>query len=217
MGEAYKQNIYKGLKIEFINNKKFFQGIVIKVYDNCFAVNVPVHQENYSALKLDDNADYLVAYKDRAFKCQSKILGCSLGDEFSLLIIDNPNILNSIERRRYPRIKTVMDVGYYFINDNLEYKKIEEVPKAYFSKQKKTFSIDLSSNGIRIVTYGDSTVPKYALISISIKEKIDILCSIVRSDYDELNKNYKTAMHFEDLDNNKWQHINEFVYSKLKE
>ncbi|WP_446897184.1 flagellar brake domain-containing protein [Clostridium sp. LBM24168] len=213
---SYEKNIYIGLRIEFVNGKKFFEGIVIKVYDNCFAVNVPVDQDNYSTVKLDDTVNYLVAYKDRAFKCQSKILGLKLGDKFSLLIIDNPNILNSIERRRYPRIKAVMDIGYYFINDNLEYKKIQEVPKAYFSKVKKTFSIDLSSNGINIITYEDKVTPKYALVSLFIKEKIDILCSIVRSEYDEKNKNYRTAMHFEDLDSNKWQYIDEFVHSKLK-
>lgn len=216
MEDIHERNIYEGLRIEFINNRKFFEGVVIKVYDDYFAVNVPVDQDNYYAVKLADNVDYLVAYKDKALRCQSKILGCKVGDKFSLVIVDNPNILKSIERRKYPRVKAVMDVGYYFINDNLEYKKLEEVPKAYFSKLKKTFSMDLSANGIKLITYGDKTTPQYALISLFIKEKIDILCTIVRSDYDELNKNYRTAMHFEDLDNNRWQYINEFIHSKLK-
>lgn len=208
-------NIFTGQKIQFINNKVFFQGTVIRVHSNYFAVSISIDQHNYSSIKLNDTTDYLIVYKDTAFKCKSKILGCKVGDKVEVLLMSGPITLNSIERRKYPRIKVVMDVEYCLIADNLKNEKIEDIPRAYFRKLRKTFTVDLSANGIKIITYEDNVMPKYALISLFIKEQIYVLCSVVRTDYDEISKGYQTAVQFIDLDNNKWQYINEFVYSQL--
>lgn len=80
---------------------------------------------------------------------------------------------------------------------------------------KKSFTVDLSANGIKLITYDEEISSKQALVSLFIKEQINILCSVVRVDYDEASKTYQTAMQFKDLDNNKWQYINKFVHEKL--
>ncbi|MBC2581304.1 PilZ domain-containing protein [Clostridium sp. DJ247] len=103
----------------------------------------------------------------------------------------------------------------YFSNGGKN-EKFEDIPRAYFRKLRKTFTVDLSANGIRIITYEDKIMSKYALISLFIKEQIYILCSVVRTNYDDISKSYQTAMQFIDLNNNKWQYINEFVYSQLE-
>jgi c-di-GMP-binding flagellar brake protein YcgR len=81
---------------------------------------------------------------------------------------------------------------------------------------KKTFTIDLSSTGIKIVTYKESDSPKNAILSLFIEEKIDILASIVRVDFDEINNDYKTAFEFKDMDKNKWTLLNKFLDEKSK-
>ena len=57
---------------------------------------------------------------------------------------------------------------------------------------------------------------KDAIISLDIGEKIDILASVVRVDFDEINNTYKTAFEFKDIDKDKWQILNKFLDEKLK-
>lgn len=80
---------------------------------------------------------------------------------------------------------------------------------------KKTFTIDISKSGINIVTYKEDIVPKEGIISLFIEEKLDILASIVRVDFDEANNNCKTAYEFKDIKKDKWEILTKFIDEKL--
>ena len=81
---------------------------------------------------------------------------------------------------------------------------------------KKTFTIDISSTGIKIVTYKENDSPKNAILSLFIEDKIDILASIVRVEFDQINNDYKTAFEFKDMDKNKRKMLNKFLEEKSK-
>ena len=216
MPKIETNKLFEGQKVQFIKNANFIEGTIVKIYDECFAVNIIIESNNYLNIKLEEVADYLLAYKDMAYRCNSKILGCKIGDKTELLLMDMPNILNGIERRQYPRVKVIMDIEYCFISDNVKCDKLEDIPRGYIKKMKKSFTVDLSANGIKLITYDEEISSKQALVSLFIKEQINILCSVVRVDYDEASKTYQTAMQFKDLNNNKWQYINKFVHEKLQ-
>ena len=81
---------------------------------------------------------------------------------------------------------------------------------------KKTFTVDISKSGINIITYQEKETPKDAIISLVLGEKIDILASVVRVCFDEINNNCKTAFEFKHIENDKWELLNKFLDEKLK-
>jgi c-di-GMP-binding flagellar brake protein YcgR len=206
-----------GEKVYFINkNKLSSEGQVVNRYENCFAISILVGQDNYIPVTINETVHYLIVHKDQAFNCSSQVLGCKLEDGFQLAVLSIPHITNKIERRKQPRLPLVMSIDYFNLPEFTQYNFITQVPSVYFKKMKKTFTIDLSSTGIKIVTYKESDSPKNAILSLFIEEKIDILASIVRVDFDEINNDYKTAFEFKDMDKNKWTLLNKFLDEKSK-
>jgi len=206
-----------GEKVYFINkNKLSSEGQIVNRYENHFAISIFAGQDNYTPVTINEEVHYLIVHKDQAFNCSSQVLGCKLEDGFQLAVLTIPQITNKIERRKQPRIPLVMSVAYFNLPEFTQYNFITQVPSVYFKKMRKTFTIDISSTGIKIVTYKENDAPKNAIISLFIEEKIDILASIIRVDFDEINNDYKTAFEFRDMDKDKRIMLNKFLDEKSK-
>ena len=210
-------NLVIGEKFYFIKQNKFSsEGQIVNKYENCFAVSIFCSQSNYNPVAVNEKVHFIIATKSQAFNCSSHVLGCKIEDGFQLAVLTMPEITTKIERRKHPRIPLVMSVDYYNLPASTNYNSINQVPSLYFKKMKKTFTIDISNSGIKIVTYKEKNPSKDAIISLVIGEKIDILASVVRVDFDEINNNCKTAFEFKDINKDKWDILNKFLDEKLK-
>jgi c-di-GMP-binding flagellar brake protein YcgR len=210
-------NLTVGEKFYFIReNSISSEGQIVTKYDNCFAVSIFSGQANYKPVSVNEKVNFLIANKDSAFNCSSQVLGCKLEDGFQLAVLSIPEITNKIERRKHPRLQLVTSVDYYNLPALSSYKSISQVPALYFKKMKKTFTVDISKSGINIVTYKEDILPKEGIISLPLKEKIDILASIIRIDTDEATSTCKTAYEFRDIKKDKWDILNKFIDEKLK-
>ena len=206
-----------GEKFYFIKQQKFSsEGQIVNKYENCFAVSIFCSQSNYNPVAINEQVHFIIATKSQAFNCSSRVLGCKIEDGFQLAVLTMPEITTKIERRKDPRIPLVMSVDYYTLPAPANYTYIKQVPSLYFKKMKKTFTIDISNSGIKMITYAEKTPSKDAIISLDIGEKIDILASMIRSDFDEINANYKTAFEFKYIDKDKLALLNKFLDEKLK-
>lgn len=209
-------NLIVGDKFYFIKeNSISSEGQIVTKYENCFAVSIFSGQPNYKPVTVNERVKFIIANKSLAFNCSSQVLGCKLEDGFQLAVLSIPEITNKIERRRHPRLQIVTSVDYYNLPPSTNYKSINQIPALYFKKMKKTFTIDISKSGINIVTYKEDIVPKEGIISLFIEEKLDILASIVRVDFDEVNNNCKTAYEFKDIKKDKWEILTKFLDEKL--
>ena len=198
-----------------MTTKTFLKVILLIIYENCFAVNIFTGQNSYRPINAKEKIKFIIASRSKAFNCSSSVLGCKLGDKFELALLTIPEVVNSIERRRYPRVQVVMPAEYYMLPTGIEYNVIDDVSLVYHRQMKKTFTVDISGNGIKLITYDDRSDSKNALISLYIEEEIKILCSVVRREIDEKNNKCKTAFQFKDIDNTKWNIINKFVNERL--
>lgn len=206
-----------GEKFYFINEGNISsEGQIVTKYDNCFAVSIFSGQANYKPVTVNEQVNFIIANKSSAFNCSSQVLGCKLEDGFQLAVLSIPEVTNKIERRKHPRLQLVTAVDYYNLPSAASYKSINQVPALYFKKMKKTFTVDISKSGINIVTYKEDIIPKEGIISLPLEEKIDILASIVRIDFDETNNAYKTAYEFKDIKKEKWVILNKFIDEKQK-
>ncbi|OOM71445.1 hypothetical protein CLPUN_49740 [Clostridium puniceum] len=210
-------NLIVGEKFYFIKeNNISSEGQIVTKYDNCFAVSIFSGQPNYKPVAVNEKVQFIIATKSSAFNCSSQVLGCKIEDGFQLAVLSIPEIANTIERRRDPRLQIVTAVDYYNLPPSADYKTISQVPSLYFKKMKKTFTIDISKSGINIVTYKEDTPPKDGIISLFLEEKLDILASVIRTDFDEVSNNCKTAYEFKDIKKDKWDMLNKFISEKLK-
>lgn len=210
-------NLTVGEKFYFIKEGNISsEGQIVTKYDNCFAVSIFSGQTNYKPVTVNEQVNFLIANKSSAFNCSSQVLGCKLEDGFQLAVLSIPEITNKIERRKAPRLQLVTAVDYYNLPSTTSYKSISQIPALYFKKMKKTFTVDISKSGINIVTYKEDIVPKEGIISLTLEEKIDILASIIRTDFDQISNSYKTAYEFKDIKNEKRNILNKFIDEKLK-
>jgi c-di-GMP-binding flagellar brake protein YcgR len=206
-----------GEKFYFIKeNNISSEGQIVTKYDNCFAVSIFSGQANYKPVAVNEQVNFIIANKSSAFNCSSQVLGCKLEDGFQLAVLSIPQITNKIERRKHPRLQIVTAVDYYNLPSFTSYKSITQVPALYFKKMKKTFTVDISKSGINLVTYKEDIIPKEGIISLPLEEKIDILASIIRIDFDETNNSFKTAYEFKDIKKDKWSLLNKFIDERLK-
>ena len=211
------ENLVIGEKFYFIKQNKFSsEGQIVNKYENCFAVSIFCSQPNYIPVTVDEQVQFVIATKSQAFNCSSRVLGCKIEDGFQLAVLTIPEITTKIERRKDPRVPLVMSVDYYNLPSYANYKYIKQVPSVYFKKMKKTFTIDISKSGIKMITYPEKIPSKDAIISLGIGEKIDILASMVRSDFDKINDNYITAFEFKYIEKDKWALLNKYLDEKSK-
>ncbi|MBV7272236.1 PilZ domain-containing protein [Clostridiaceae bacterium UIB06] len=217
MKKLSKDYLSIGEEIHFvINNKNFFEGTVTNLYENCFAVSISTRQDMYKPIEAKQKIRFILVSRNEAHTCSSDVLGCKLGDAYEIVLLSFPEIENSIERRKYPRVQVVMAAEYCMLPLGIEYKTISEVPAAYYRKMKKTFTVDISGNGIKIITYEDGNDSESAVLSLFIDEEIRILCSVIRREFDEVTKKAKTAFQFKDIDKVKWKILDKFVNDKLR-
>lgn len=217
MKKLNKDYLSIGEEIHFIiDNKSFFQGTVTNLYEGCFAVSISTGQDMYQPIDSKQKIKFIVVSRNEAHTCSADVLGCKVGDAFEIVLLSFPDVENSIERRQYPRAQVVMVAEYCILPIGSGYKSIIEVPASYYRKMKKTFTVDISGNGIKLITYEDKNDSEDAVVSLFIEEEIRILCSVVRREVDEATGKAKTAFQFKDIDKEKWNILNKFVNDKLK-
>ena len=210
-------NLIIGEKFYFIREHNISsEGQIVTRYENCFAISIFASQANYKPVCVNEKVHFIIANKSTAFNCSSIVLGCKLEDGFQLAVLTIPEVTTKIERRKHPRIQLVTSVDYFNLPTSAQYNSISQVPSMYFKKMKKTFTIDISKSGINIITYKEKDISKDALISLVIGEKIDILASVIRVDFDEIANNCKTALEFKYIEKDKWELLNKFLDEKSK-
>lgn len=211
-------NLVIGEKFYFIRkNQIFCEAQIFNKSENCFSISIFAGQANFRPVAVNEKVKFIIANKIEAFNCLADVLECKLEDGFQLAVLTMPKIINKIERRSHPRVQLVMSVDYFNLPTSTEYNYINQVPSMYFKKMKKTFTLDISNNGIKMVTFLEENPPKDVIISLVIGEKIDILASVVRVDFDEMNNNCKTALEFKDIEKDKLEILNKFIDDKLND
>ena len=204
-------NLKINKQIQFMNDKMFFGGKIIKVEDKFLGVTINLH-DNFKIFNVNEIANFFIVFEEEAYWCNSTVIGCKLNDYSQLIILEQPKVINKIERRKSPRIPTILDVEYCFLPDNID--GLGKVTQGYQRMKKKTFSIDISVGGIALITYEKIESGKLVFLSFKIKENIVAVCSVVRSESNERDGNFKTALKFVDIDVNHQNFINEYINKK---
>ncbi|KZL90877.1 flagellar brake protein [Clostridium magnum] len=201
-------------QIQFMNDKMFFVGKIIKIEDKFLGVMISSAQDYVKIFNANEIANFFIVFEEEAYWCNSTVIGYRTDDYSQLLILEQPKVINRIDRRKSPRIPAILDIEYCFLPDNIG--ELTKVTQGYQRMKKKTFTIDISRGGIALITYEKIQKGKLLFLSFKIKENIVSVCSVVRSEANEGNRNFKTALKFVDIDVNHENIINEYINEKIK-
>ncbi|MFL0198397.1 flagellar brake protein [Clostridium sp. WILCCON 0269] len=201
-------------QIQFMNDKLFLVGKIIKVEDKFLGVMVSNLQDNFKIFNVNEIANFFVVFEEEAYWCNSTVIGCRSGDYFQLIILKQPKVINKIERRKSPRIPAILDIEYCFLPDNIG--ELSKVTQKYKRMKKKTFTIDISIGGIALITYEKIEKGKLLFLSFKIKENIGLVCSVARSEASEGNANFKTALKFVDINVNHRNIIDRYISERMQ-
>ncbi|OVE69025.1 hypothetical protein CCS79_08855 [Clostridium diolis] len=201
-------------EIHFMNDKIFFSGKIIKKWDKFIGVMISNLQNNLKIFSVSEIASFFIVFEEEAYWCNSRVIGCKSDDYSQLMILEEPKVINRIERRKSPRIRAILDVEYFFLPDKIE--ELDKVTQGHQRMKKKTFTVDISAGGLALITYEKIESGKLLFLSFKIKENISSVCSVVRSESNEGDTNFKTALKFIDIDVNHRKIINEYVNEKMK-
>ncbi|MDP4144530.1 MAG: PilZ domain-containing protein [Bacillota bacterium] len=200
-------------KIHFIsNNNKFFDGVIKSIHEGFFVVQISTIQENYNLISAGQQVDFIVANDLKAYRCHSKVLNCKVGDNLQAALMETPETVNVIERRQYKRIQCVLEVSYYILPDNQKYTKLEQVPSMLFKKMKRTFTVDISGGGVKLISYDNAITAQFVLVSIKLNTEIFAISSVVR--VEDNTKNCKLALKYECIKEEDRRQILDYVQKR---
>lgn len=201
-------------QIQFMNDKMFYVGKIIKKWDKFIGITISNLQDNFKIFNVNEIVNFFVVFEEEAYWCNSTVIGCKSDDYSQLMILEQPKVINRIERRKSPRIPAILDIEYCFLPNNID--ELDKVTQGYQRVKKKTFTIDISRGGIALITYEKIESGKLLFLSFKIKENIVSVCSVVRSEVNQGGTTFKTAIKFVDIDVNHRNIINEYVNKKKK-
>ena len=136
-------------------NQIFCEAQIFNKSENCFHISIFTGQANYEPVAVNKKVQFIITNKNLAFNCSSQVLESMLEDGFQLAVLTLPKIINKIERRIHARVELIMPVYYFNLPAFTQYNYINEVPQVYFNEMKKTFTIDISNNGMKMITYNE--------------------------------------------------------------
>jgi c-di-GMP-binding flagellar brake protein YcgR len=206
-----------GSKLSIINeNKTAYEGIVRTVMGDNFIIQIKIAQPNYASVKKGDNLEYLVGLDVEAYRCVSTIQEINTNHQFTTIVLGNLEVISKIERRKYLRVQSVINISYYPIPENEHYETLNSVPHSYWKKIKSTFTMDISGGGVSLIAYENNVPDQNVLIKLYLYEEIRLLARVVRSSIDENDNKFKLYLQFLDISSSHEKTIIDYVVKNIK-
>ncbi|SKA86489.1 c-di-GMP-binding flagellar brake protein YcgR, contains PilZNR and PilZ domains [Caloramator quimbayensis] len=203
--------------IEIIENQITYKSSIQDIKEDYVLIGMPISGSRYLLMHPKSIIEYYMMNEKEVFKCRSVVLGRTNEKNLQLAMLSFPDVIERVQRREYFRLPIVMEAKFFPLPEGRFYMDLKDVPSGYFKKLENTITVDISGGGIKIISKQNVKKDNYVLLSINIPEEINVLCKVIRCDFDNMNKNYKLALKFERIDERIRDNIIRFIFSKLRE
>ncbi|SMC17776.1 c-di-GMP-binding flagellar brake protein YcgR, contains PilZNR and PilZ domains [Clostridium acidisoli DSM 12555] len=203
-------------KCEVLIKGKSYKSNIQDIYEKDIAISIPVFKNNYANLLKDEEVEVIYYDEKNVYGFQSKVTGRK-NDGISMILIEKPDKIKKVQRRRFFRMDLSMEVEYKKIEDNLSDNQINAI-----IEENKDFSIctmvDLSGGGIRIRTKDDIDENQLYIIKIPLKDEvIYVTCYCVRVIRDSIAKSNVCGFSFYDIEDSKRDRIISYLFQLMRE
>lgn len=215
----FNHNFQVSEKLIVSYENSIYKAEIIKTYPELFLIYIDLSLPKSKQLDYISNGMYLKYSIDKGeelYCYTSKIIGIKKEDRSMIIVLNNPEIQNRIEKRNHARIPLEIDVKYTIIPNKANAKQLELIS----NKIKNDInlitcrSLDISAGGLSMLTpYGYRT-GEFTIMNICLNNNIYLLGKVVRSEPLKALK-FKTAVQFVNLPEEKQSAINSFVVDKI--
>lgn len=213
----YKLKLNINQTLEIIENEITYKSTIQDIKEDYILIGMPISGSRYLMIHIGSIMEYYLTNDKEVFKCRSVVLGRTKEKNVQLAVLSIPEVIEKVQRREYFRLPIVMDVKYFILPEDKVYMQLKDVPIGYFKNLEKTITVDISGGGIKIISKKAAKHNNYILLSINVPDEINVICKVVRCDYDETDKNYKLALKYENIDEKLRDKIIKFIFNKLRE
>ena len=215
MESSYKLSVNQN--IDVIEYDSTYKSKIQDISNDSIMIDLPYVSSKYLLLHEGKVIEFCAVFKNDVIKYKSVILGRKKEQNVYLAILSVPEIIGKIQRRNYFRLSISLEVTYSVLNGIKNNYILDNMPEAVLKNLKKTTTLDLSGGGVKIITDKYIKHGSRVLIILNLPKEIRLICSTIRCDYNNLNKNYRTALSFMNIDERTRDIIIKFIFEKSRE
>lgn len=220
LSEESNYKFEEGQKLIITYENALYKAEVIKSYAEIFLVYLNLSLANLNKkIQFISNGTFLKYSIDMGTEIHSyssKVIGVKRDERSLVLVINNPQVQNKIERRNHVRVPIDIDVEYTIIPNQSTPKQLELI----FNKIQSSMnlitckSIEISAGGMSMFTSYGYKPGALTIMNLQLHDSIYLLGKVVRSEALK-TFNFRTAIQFINLPEEKQNIINNFVVDRI--
>lgn len=215
MESSFKLSVNQ--RIEVIEKKSTYKSKIQDISSDYIMIDLPYASSRYLLLHGGEVIEFYATFENDVVKYKSVILGRKKEQNVYLAVLSVPEIIGKVQRRNFFRLSISLEAAYGVLNDIKNNYKLDNIPDAVLNSLKKTTTVDLSGGGVKIITEKYIKQDSKILITLNLPKEIRLICSAIRCDYNNINKNYRTALSFMNIDERTRDIIIKFIFEKSRE
>lgn len=199
-------------KLEILFDEKYFKSNIQDITENDISINIPSNSGKYLPLSKGDIIDVIYYEEENLYKFKSAVIGRKF-ENIPILIIEKPNEIKKIQRRKYVRVPLIRTVKY----KNLKMEPRTNPGTLDESEYTQAILVDLSGGGMRIKVSEEIKINDFILVSLTVnKENIIIVGRAKRIEKDDDGR-FVCGLSFEWLENSTRERIIKFIFQLMRE
>ena len=215
----FKYNFQVSEKLIITYENLLYKAEIIKIYPELFLIHTDLRSSISRQLENVNNGVYLKYSIDRGeeiYCYTSKVIGVKKEDRSIIIVLNNPEVQDRIEKRNHARIPLEIDVKYTIVPNKANAKQLELLSNKIKNDVNliNCRSLDISAGGLSMLTPYGYRQGEFTIMNIYLNENIHLLGKVVRSEPLKALK-FKTAVQFINLPEEKQSVINSFVVDSI--
>lgn len=205
----YQDKIFEGLSVEMIVHDGEYKGRyrtkVEEVGERILSVGVPVLEGQFIPLREGTEIQVIFSDQTSAYSFTSKIIR-RIAVPIPTFIIEYPNRINKVQRRKFVRVPYVTTIKYQIIERN------------GFSEVKNGFMINLSGGGMLFKSNTPILLKSIIIIKVKLGDsEMEIPAMVIRCTLEEEKDTYMISAQFHEISEKVRDKIINYVFEIQRE
>jgi len=187
----YEDKIREGISIEVVVREGEYKGRyrtkIEELGKRIISVGVPIANGQFVPLREGTSLEIFFNDEHTAYSFETHIIK-RISDPIPTFIVEYPNKIKKVQRRRFVRVKVFKDFKYLVID------------KDGVSEERNALLNDISGGGVRFYCQEYLEPKTLLMLKLNLREtKLEVPALVIRSEKEEDTNNYRISASFQDI------------------
>lgn len=201
----YEEKIYEGMSVELIVHEGEYKGKyrsrIEEVGSKILILGVPIAQGQFVPLREGCTLEIIFSDDLAVYSFLTSIIK-RISRPFQVFMVEYPNIISRIQRRKHVRIAHVQSIKYRILE------------KKGLSNEKKGFMNDLSGGGMLIATKEELPTGTMIILNLELEEsELEVPGTVVRSIWNDEKRCHMVSVEFKDISERTRDRIIRYIFN----